>query len=122
MSSPIVTYTVSFLPAAVGDSVTLGPDTTAGIKDVVVNTLNLPAGTVLSISTQKIHTSGGVYYETDQSIVLVNPVTVGAAPSEGYEPIVTTDPEMSPFGYQAVITLVSGTLPTAGIEITLESV
>lgn len=121
MSSPTVTETVSFLPAAVGDSVTLGPDTTAGIKDVCVDLTNLPAGTIMTVSCQKIHTSGGSYYES-QNATFSNPVAVPAAPGAGYEPLQTTEPELSPYGYQAVITLVSGTLPTTAITITLESV
>jgi len=121
MSSPTVTETVSFLPTAVGQTVTLGPDTTAGVKRVVVNTLNLPAGAVLSISTQKIHVSGGSYYETDSSMAVSNAVAPSAAPSEGYQPIQSTSPEMSPYGYQAVITYVSGTLPTTAITVTMES-
>ncbi len=121
MPTPVVTATVSFLPAAVGDSVTLGPDTTPGVKQVVPNMLNSPPGTIISVSTQKIHTSGGAYYETESSTTLSNPVAPTAAPSEGYRPIQPTDPETSPFGYQAVITLVSGTLPTSGVTFTLES-
>ena len=121
MSQPVVTETVNFLPTAVGQTVTLGPDTTAGVKRVVVNTLNLPAGAVLSISTQKIQVSGGSYYETDSSIVVSNAVAPSAAPSEGYQPIQNTSPEMSPYGYQAVITYVSGTLPTTAITVTMES-
>lgn len=121
MSTPVVTESASFLPAAVGDSITVGPDTTAGIKDVVVNLTNLPAGAVMTVSCQKIHTSGGSYEES-QNITYSNPVAVPAAPGAGYEPLQTSEPEMSPFGYQAVVTFVSGTLPTTGIEITIESV
>lgn len=121
MSSPVVTYTVNFLPAAVGDSVTLGPDTTAGIKDVVTNLTNLPAGTILNVSCQKIQVSGGSYEET-KNITYSNPIAIPAAPGAGYEPLQTSEPELSPYGYQAVITLVSGTLPTTAITITLESV
>lgn len=121
MSSPVVTATASFLPAAVGDSVTLGPDTTPGVKQVVPNMLNAPAGAIISVSTQKIHTSGGAYTETASSTTLSNPVTPTAAPSEGYQPLQPTEPEMSPFGYQAVITWVSGTLPTSAVTFTLES-
>jgi hypothetical protein len=122
MSSPTVTYTVSFLPTAVGQTVTLGPDTTAGVKRVVTNTLNLPAGAVLWISTQKIQVSAGAYYETDSSLVVSNAVAPSVSPSAGYQALQSTDPEMSPYGYQAVITYVSGTLPTTAITITLESV
>ena len=122
MSSPVVTQTVNFLPTALGQTITLGPDTTAGIKSVVPNGLNLPAGAVMTVSTQKIQTSGGVYYETSASKTYSNSVAVPAAPSEGYEPLDPTDPEISCFGYQAVITYVSGTLPTSAITITLESV
>lgn len=122
MSSPVVTQSASFLPAAVGDSITVGPDTTAGIKDVVVNLTNLPAGAIMTVSCQKIQTSGGSYEETDSSMTLSNPVAVPAAPGAGYEPLQTSEPELSPFGYQAVVTYVSGTLPTSGIEITIESV
>jgi len=121
MSSPTVTETVSFLPTAVGQTVTLGPDTTAGVKVVVVNTLNLPAGAVLSISTQKIQVSGGSYLETDSSMPVSNAVAPSAAPSEGYQPIQRTKAEISPYGYQAVITYVSGTLPTTAITVTMES-
>lgn len=122
MSSPVVTFTVNFLPTATGQTVTLGPDTTAGIKRVVASLLNLPAGALMTISTQKIQTSGGSYGETSSSLSVSIPVDIPAFPSEGYEPIVSTDPELSPFGYQAVITFVSGTLPTTAITITLESV
>ncbi len=122
MSSPVVTYTVNFLPAAVGDSVTLGPDTTAGIKDVVVDETNLPINTVLSVSTQKMQTSTGPYVETASSKTFIIGVAPSANPSEGYSPLESTDPEMSSFGYQAVITLVSGSLPTSAITVTLESV
>lgn len=122
MSSPVVTATVNFLPTALGQTVTLGPDTTAGIKRIVTNVTNLPAGAVMTESTQKIQVSGGVYEETDSSITISNPVAITAAPGAGYQPLISTDPEMSPFGYQAVITYVSGTLPTTAITITLESV
>lgn len=122
MSSPVVVATLSFLPAAVGDSAILGPDTTAGIKQIEPNLLNLPAGAVLSISTQKIHTSGGAYVETAASRVYSNPLAVPAEPSEGYAPVDPTDPEMSSYGYQAVVTFVSGTLPTTAIKINLLSV
>ena len=122
MSSPVVTATVNFLPTALGQTITLGPDTTAGIKRVVTNATNLPAGAVMTESTQKIQVSGGVYEETDSSITISNPVAIPVAPGEGYQPLISTDPEMSPFGYQCVITFVSGTLPTVAIPITLESV
>ena len=122
MSSPVVTAAVNFLPAAVGDSVTLGPDTTAGVKQVVANMLNAPGGAVITVSTQKIQTSGGSYTETASSRTLSNSVTPPAAPAAGYSPLEPTDPEMSPFGYQAVITWVSGTLPTSAVTFTIESV
>lgn len=121
MSSPVVTYTLSFLPTAVGQSATLGPDTTAGVKEVCYDLRNLPAGAVITVSTQKIQSSGGVYVETDASEVLTNAVAPPAAPSEGYQPQGETEPEMSPFGYQAVVTFVSGTLPTTALVFTLES-
>ena len=122
MSSPVVVATLDFLPAAVGDSATLGPDTTAGIKQIEPNLLNLPGGAGLWISTQKIHTPGGAYVETASSRVYSNAIAPTAEPSEGYAPVDPTDPEMSSYGYQAVVTFVSGTLPTTAIKINLLSV
>ena len=122
MPSPTVPSTVTFLPTATGQTVTLGPDTTAGIKDVAIDTTNLPAGALITISTQKLMVSGGSYVETDSSISISPAVAAPAAPGAGYQPITHTEPEMSPYGYQAIVTFVSGTLPTTGLVINLESV
>jgi hypothetical protein len=121
MSTPVVTTTLNFLPAAVGDSATLGPDTTPGVKRVYINGINALAGGLYTISCQKIQVSGGAYTETASSRSFSNAITPTAAPSEGYAPLVATEAEASVYGYQAVITLVSGTLPTSAVVFTLES-
>ena len=121
MSTPVVTATLNFLPAAVGDSATLGPDTTPGVKRVYMNGLTALAGGLYTISCQKIQVSGGPYIETEASRSFSNALTPPAAPAEGYVPLVATEAEASIYGYQAVITFVSGALPTSPVVFTMES-
>lgn len=121
MSQPVITATLSFLPAAVGDSATLGPDTTPGVKRVYMNGLTALAGGLYTISCQKIQVSGGPYIETEASRSFSNALTPPAAPAEGYVPLVATEAEASIYGYQAVITFVSGALPTSPVVFTMES-
>ena len=121
MSSPVVTQSGAYLPTVLNTLDTLGPDTTAGIKTFDIDLTNLPAGTILDVSIQKIQLSAGAYIEEFHDD-FQNSVAISANPGNGYEPIQESEPIMSPFGFQVVVQILSGTLPATGLNWSIKSV
>ena len=77
----------TYLPTALNTLTTLFTDTALGLKEFEIDLTNLPAGTVLNLSFQKILLSGGTTYQEFDNATLTVPVAIPAAPSVGYEPI-----------------------------------
>jgi len=122
MSTPATPISATFLPTALGQSVTIS-DTTAGIKMTCLNGINGVGTGVYTVSVQKIQLSGGVLVETDASFVFSNAVTPPAAPAAGYEPMVHSPKALiSNYEYSVTLTIVSGSLPTSALTISIESV
>lgn len=111
-----ITYTDgTFLPAAVGTTYTLLTDATGGVKKFRINGTNLPAGTLMNVSLQALNLSTGAYVERKNKSFL-NLVAVGVAPAIGEEPDWQSKDIVVQFGFQVQATIISGTLPTTGLD------